>query len=147
MPAHGPVGGPTDPGTGDGGTQEQPTLPPPPVDSDSTVGGDIHVDPAGIRAGARMFGSTAGYAQGIESRFLGGTAGLHGVWGNDETGKNFEKSYTQRIQGATDALKAIREGLTALPESVDGWAQSYEQANEDNAAIADGLSRQMQDGA
>lgn len=144
MPAHGTTGGTTDPGTGDGGEQTQPQQP---VESDSTVGGEIHADPAGMRSGARMFDSSAGYAQGIESRFLSGTGALHGVWGTDDTGKNFEKSYTERIKGATEALKSIREGLTALPDSVDSWAQSYEQANEDNAAIADGLARHVQDGA
>lgn len=111
---------------------------------ENTTGGDIHADTGGMRAGAQMFETTADYADGIESRFLTGTARLEGVWGTDDTGKRFEESYRKRIVQATDALKAIREGLGALPESVDGWAQSYAQAEEDNATIAEGLARDVQ---
>jgi hypothetical protein len=148
MAAHGTTTGPTDGGTGDGGTAGgsggQPTEP---VAGDNTTGGDIHAYPAGMHAGARMFENSADYADGIESRFLNGTARLHGVWGTDDTGKNFEKSYLQRISNATEALKSIREGLDALPESIDGWATSYEQANEDNATISDDLARGVQSSA
>lgn len=131
----------TDPGAGGGGQQQEPAV------SDSTTGGEIHADPAGMQAGARMFDSSADYASGIESRFLGGTARLQGVWGTDDTGKQFVKTYTERIASATEALKSIREGLVALPESVDDWARSYEQANEDNATIADNLARGVQSGS
>lgn len=142
MAAHTTTGGPGEGGGEESvdtsGVQQQP------VESTSTTGGEVHADTSGMRSGARMFESTADYAAGIESRFVGGTGRLEGVWGTDDTGKKFETEYRKRIVQATDALKAIREGLGALPESVDGWAQSYAQAEEDNATIADGLARDVQ---
>ena len=139
MAAHTTTGGPGE-GGGEGtvdtsGVQQ-------PVESTSTTGGEIHADTNGMRSGARMFESTSDYAAGIESRFVGGTGRLEGVWGTDDTGKRFETEYRKRIVQATEALKAIREGLGTLPESVGGWAQSYAQAEEDNATIADGLARE-----
>lgn len=142
MAAHTTTGGPGE-GGGEGSTDTS-GVDQQPVESTSTTGGDIHADTSGMRAGARMFETTADYADGIESRFLSGTGRLEGVWGTDDTGKKFEESYRKRIVQATDALKAIREGLGALPESVDGWAQSYAQAEEDNATIAEGLARDVQ---
>ena len=142
MAAHTTTG---DPGTEGGeGTADTSGVQQQPVRSTSTTGGEIHADTNGMRSGARMFESSADYASGIESRFLGGTSRLEGVWGTDSTGKNFETAYRKRIVAATDALKSIREGLAALPESVDGWAQSYAQAEEDNATVSDGLARQAQ---
>ena len=143
MAAHTTTGDPGAEGGGEGtvdtsGVQQQP------VKSTSTTGGEIHADTSGMRAGARMFESTSDYAAGIEGRFLGGTSRLEGVWGTDSTGKNFETEYRRRIVEATDALKSIREGLGALPESVDSWAQGYAQAEEDNATIADGLAREAE---
>jgi hypothetical protein len=115
-----------------------------PVKSDSTTGGEIRADTAGMRSGAQMFETTADYAGALRDRFISGTSRLEGVWGTDKTGKGFETEYRTRITGAIEALTSIGEGLDALPESVRKWAQSYAQAEEDNAAIADDMSRQTQ---
>lgn len=143
MAAHGTTGG--DGGStggttggdtgGNGGGQQQPAGEP------NTTGGEIHADPARMRAAGRRFEYAADYTSALEGRFLGGTAALTGVWGTDDTGKKFEGSYLERLKQAQEALASVKEGLTALPESIDAWAKVYEQAAQDNAEIADGVRR------
>jgi uncharacterized protein YukE len=87
----------------------------------------ISADPSALAQSGQQFNAAADDLHAVAEQLAATLAGLGNFWGSDTFGQNFAQKYV----GPTDkwmsfAGVASNDGLPAVSDAVNNWAQAYQ---------------------
>jgi hypothetical protein len=91
-------------------------------------GDELQVERDALKRNATGFGDGAKALEAVFNRLTAALAAEGNCWGNDDTGKAFEKNYTKPKQDALDTFTGLAKSLRGIEKGVRTMATNYDAA-------------------